>query len=94
MMVLYIYGHLTELLPCQVAFYRLFIIKEHITIFFSVLPILYILKSWHKNSGGLVAEQLSDLWGEEDQLFMSFHQSLEEGLVYKLMKIAMRRANG
>lgn len=29
-----------------------------------MLPILYILKSWHKNSGGLVAEQLSVTYGE------------------------------
>lgn len=46
MKVLYVFGNLTELLPCQIVFDRPFMIKEHVI---SMLSILDMLKSWHTN---------------------------------------------
>lgn len=56
MMVLYVFGNLSELSPCQGDLNRPFFIQEYAIHFFSLLSALYMLESWHRNGGGSVAQ--------------------------------------
>lgn len=76
MMVLYVFGNLSEPSPCQGDLNRPFFIQEYAIHFFLCFQLCTCLKA---GAGMVVAQQLGDsvTHGEQDQSFKSFQQYME-----------------